>query len=49
MKEINNPLTANIDRSNGKIEISIAKKYSETEEAMYKSFMSVCSMQDKPW
>jgi hypothetical protein len=47
MKEINNPLTANIDRSNGNIEISIAKKYSETEEAMYKSFMSVCAMQDK--
>jgi len=47
MKEINNPLTANIDRSNGNIEISIAKKYSGTEEAMYKSFMSVCAMQDK--
>jgi len=47
MKEINNPLTANIDRSNGNIEVSIAKKYSETEEAMYKSFMSVCAMQDE--
>ena len=47
MKEINNPLTANIDRSNGNIEVSIAKKYSGTEEAMYKSFMSVCAMQDK--
>ena len=47
MKEINNPLTANIHRSNGNIEVSIAKKYSETEEAMYKSFMSVCAMQDK--
>lgn len=47
MKEIKNPLVANIDRSNGNIEISIAKKYDETEEAMYKSFMSVCSMEDK--
>jgi hypothetical protein len=47
MKEINNPLEAKIDRSNGNIEISIAKKFSDTEEAMYKSFMSVCAMQDK--
>ena len=47
MKEIKNPLVANIDRSNGNIEISIAKKYDETEEAMFKSFMSVCSMEDK--
>jgi hypothetical protein len=47
MKEIKNPLVANIDRSNGDVEISIAKKYSETEEAMYKSYMSVCAMDDK--
>jgi hypothetical protein len=47
MKKINNPLQANVDRSNGDIEISIAKKYSEKEEATYKSFMSVCAMQDK--
>ena len=47
MKEIKNPLVANIDRSNGNIEISIAKKYKESEEAMYKSFMSVCAMDDK--
>jgi len=47
MKEIKNPLVANIDRSNGDIEISIAKKYKQEEEAMYKSFMSVCSMEDK--
>ena len=47
MKEIKNPLVANIDRSNGNIEISIAKKYDKEEEAMYKSFMSVCAMQDK--
>lgn len=47
MKEIKNPLVANIDRSSGNIEISIAKKYDETEEAMYKSFMNVCSMEDK--
>lgn len=47
MKKIKNPLVANIDRSSGNIEISIAKKYDETEEAMYKSFMSVCAMKDK--
>jgi len=47
MKEIKNPLVANIERSSGDIEISIAKKYSETEEAMYKSYMSVCAMDDK--
>ena len=47
MKEIKNPLVANVDRSNGNIEISIAKKYSEREEAMYKSYMSVCAMDDK--
>ena len=47
MKEIKNPLKANIDRSNGNIEISIAKKYKEEEEAMYKSFMSVCATANK--
>ena len=47
MKEIKNPLVANIDRSSGDIEISIAKKYSDTEEAMYKSYMSHCTMNDK--
>ena len=39
MKEIKTPLVANINRSNGDVEISIAKKYSETEESMYKSYM----------
>ncbi len=47
MKNIKNPLTSNIDRSNGNIEISIAKKYKQEEEAMYKSFMSVCAADDK--
>ena len=47
MKEIKTPLVANVDRSSGDIEISIAKKYSKTEEAMYKSYMSVCAMDDK--
>ena len=36
-----------VDRSNGNIEISIAKKYSKTEEAIYKSYMNICSMDDK--
>ena len=47
MKEIKNPLVANIDRSNGSIEISLAKKYSDTEEAMYKSYMTHCATHDK--
>jgi len=47
MKEIKNPLEMSVDRSNGNIEISIAKKYSKTEEAMYKSYMNICSMDDK--
>ena len=46
MKEIKNPLEANIDRSNGNIEISIAKKYSDSEAEVYKSFMSMCGMYD---
>ena len=47
MKEIKNPLVSKIDQSNGQIEVSIAKKYSKEEEGMYKSFMSVCAMEDK--
>ena len=39
MKEIKNPLTANISRSEGSIEVSIAKKYSDSEEPIYKKFM----------
>lgn len=46
MKEIKNPLEAKIDRSNGNIEISIAKKYSDTEAPVFKSFMSMCGMYD---
>ena len=47
MKEIKNPLIANINRSNGNIEVSIAKKYDKTEEAMYQSYMTHCAMNDK--
>ena len=46
MKEIKNPLEASIDRSNGNIEISIAKKYSDSEAPVFKSFMSMCAMYD---
>jgi len=46
MKKIKNPLVANIDRSNGEIEISIAKKYSETEEPVFQEFMGMCAMYD---
>lgn len=46
MKEIKNPLVAKIDRSNGNIEISIAKKYNETEAPVYEEFMGMCAMYD---
>ena len=46
MKEIKNPLEANIDRSNGNIEISIAKKYSEAEAPVFEKFMGMCAMYD---
>jgi len=46
MKKIKNPLVANIDRSNGEIEISIAKKYSEAEEPVFQEFMGMCAMYD---
>lgn len=47
MKEIKNPLEANINRVNGNIEVSIAKKYDKSEEPMYKSYMTHCAMNDK--
>ena len=46
MKEIKNPLEANIDRSNGNIEISIAKKYSENEAHVFEKFMGMCATYD---
>ena len=46
MKEIKNPLEANIDRSNGNIEISIAKKYSDYEAPVFEKFMGMCAMYD---
>ena len=46
MKEIKNPYKADIDRSNGNIEISIAKKYGDSEEPVYKKFMGMCASDD---
>lgn len=46
MKEIKNPLEASIDRSNGNIEISIAKKYSDSEAPVFEKFMGMCAMYD---
>ena len=43
MKEIENPLIANISRSNGNIEVSIAKKFSKAEEPVFKKFMGMCA------
>ena len=42
MKEIKNPLVANVDRLNGNIEVSISKKYDEKEEPVFKKFMGMC-------
>ena len=47
MKEIKNPLVANVDRLNGNIEISISKKYDDKEEPVFKKFMGMCAMDDK--
>ena len=46
MKEIKNPLVANVDRSNGEIEISVAKKYSKSEAPVFEKFMGMCAMYD---
>ena len=46
MKQIKNPLEAKIDRSNGNIEISIAKKYSEAEAPVFEKFMGMCATYD---
>lgn len=46
MKEIKNPLVANINRSTGEIEISLAKKYSEAEAPVFEKFMGMCAMYD---
>ena len=46
MKQIKNPLEAKIDRSNGNIEISIAKKYSDSEAPVFEKFMGMCGMYD---
>ena len=47
MKEIKNPLVANVDRLNGNIEVSISKKYDEKEEPVFKKFMGMCAMENK--
>ena len=47
MKEIKNPLVANVDRINGSIEVSISKKYDDKEEPVFKKFMGMCAMDDK--
>lgn len=46
MKEIKNPIIAKIDKSNGDYEVVIAKKYSDTQEPVYKKFMGMCAQMD---
>lgn len=48
MDNFENPLEsqANINDA-GEMEVTIAKKYSEAEAGVYKSYMSMCAMEDK--
>lgn len=48
MSKIDNPLEtkASINEA-GEMEVTIAKKYSETEAGVYKSYMSMCASDDK--
>jgi len=48
MKDIKNPLESKASiNAAGDMEVTIAKKYSEAEEKVYKSYMSMCSAEDK--
>ena len=46
-EEIEVPLEKTVSFKNGEAEVSIAKKYNGSEAGLYKSYMSVCSSDDK--
>jgi hypothetical protein len=46
-EDIEVPLEKTVSFNNGEAEVSIARKYSGSEAALYKSYMSVCAMDDK--
>ena len=46
-EDIEIPLEKTVSFNNGEAEVSIAKKYNGSEAALYKSYMSVCAMDDK--
>lgn len=48
MNNFENPLESQASFNNaGEMEVTIAKKYSEAEASVYKSYMSMCAMEDK--
>ena len=48
MSKIENPLEAKASlNESGEMEVTIAKKYSEAEAGVYKSYMSMCTSEDK--
>jgi len=48
MNNFENPLESQASVNDaGEMEVTIAKKYSEAEAGVYKSYMSMCAMEDK--
>ena len=46
-EDIEVPLESEMTVKDGEVELSIAKKYSDAEAGVYKSYMSVCAADDK--
>jgi hypothetical protein len=46
-EDIEVPLESEITVKDGEVELSIAKKYGDTEAGVYKSYMSHCTADDK--
>lgn len=46
-EDIEVPLESEMTVKDGEVELSIAKKYGDTEAGVYKSYMSVCAADDK--
>ena len=46
-EDIEVPLEKTVSFNNGEVEVSIASKYSGSEAALYKSYMSMCGSDDK--
>lgn len=46
-EDIEVPLESEMTVKDGEVELSIAKKYGDSEAGVYKSYMSVCAADDK--